>query len=232
MERTRPLSRWRRRYMQARDNYFVVFGLILLVIALTVFISATGAGALLITIVQTLALLMTLHNAKVRGRSLTLARAVALIPIVSVAAALVLQRPVGTTYFLSMMLLIVGTQIAIIVHAVREGTITVDTVTGALCVYLLLGLLFATFAAFYADSVGPFFAQQGTHPPGDYVYFSFITIETVGYGDLTPGAPLPRVLAFMEGLIGQLYLVTVIAVLVSNIVPSRVKKTPEQSGKD
>lgn len=230
MERSAVLYRAEHRYSQARDDYFLVFGLILVVVALTVFITPSGAGAFVITVLQTLALLMTLHNAGVRGRRLTVARGVAVVPIVSVALALVLQRPVGTPYFLSMTLLIAGTQVAIIVHAVRRGTVTIDTVMGALCVYLLLGLLFATLAAFYADAVGPFFAQSGTHPPGDYVYFSFITLETVGYGDLTPAAPLPRVLAFMEGLIGQLYLVTVIAVLVSNLRPGMMGKSREGPG--
>lgn len=226
----RPLRGLRERYQEARDDYFLVFGLILFAVALTVFISTTGPGALVITIVQTLALLMTLHNAGVRGRRLNFARVVAVVPVVSVAAALALHRPVGTFYFISTCLLIVGTQGAIIVHAVRRRTVTIDTVMGALCVYLLLGLLFATLAAFYAVTVAPFFAQAGSHPPGDYVYFSFITLETVGYGDLTPGGDLPRVLAFMEGLIGQLYLVTVIAVLVSNLRPGNLRNKPEQSG--
>jgi len=49
------------------------------------------------------------------------------------------------------------------------------------------------------------------------VYFAFITLATVGYGDLSPGTDIVRVLAMIEGLLGQLYLVTVIAVLVSNV---------------
>jgi Ion channel len=51
----------------------------------------------------------------------------------------------------------------------------------------------------------------------DFTYFSYITIATVGYGDLTPANPLPRMLAAIEGLTGQLYLVTVVAVAVSRV---------------
>jgi len=50
----------------------------------------------------------------------------------------------------------------------------------------------------------------------DYVYFSFVTLATLGYGDLVPRTTLGRMLAVTEALVGQLYLVTVVALLVSN----------------
>ena len=96
--------------------------------------------------------------------------------------------------------------------------ISVITVLGALCIYVLLGLSFA----FVFNAVGnlgpqPFFASQERGTRSDYIYFSFITIATVGYGDLTPQAGLGRALAVTEGLLGQIYLVTAVAALVSNI---------------
>jgi hypothetical protein len=96
--------------------------------------------------------------------------------------------------------------------------ISVITVLGALCIYVLLGLSFA----FVFNAVGnlgpqPFFASQERGTRSDYIYFSFITIATVGYGDLTPQGGLGRALAVTEGLLGQIYLVTAVAALVSNI---------------
>jgi hypothetical protein len=106
--------------------------------------------------------------------------------------------------------------------------ISVLTVLGAVCIYVLVGLSFA-FAYEVVGSFGsqPFFASQETETRSDYVYFSFITMATVGYGDLTPQGGLGRALAVTEGLLGQIYLVTAVAALVGNIGRARA---PRQAG--
>jgi hypothetical protein len=86
------------------------------------------------------------------------------------------------------------------------------------CFYVLLGLTFA----FAFECVGefgsrPFFTSQGAGTRSDYVYFSFVTMATVGYGDLTAQGGLGRALAVTEGLFGQIYLVTAVAALVGNL---------------
>ena len=93
-----------------------------------------------------------------------------------------------------------------------------QSVQGALCVYVLLGLMFAFFygtVAVLGD--GDFFAQGTDGDRSVRVYFSFVTLATVGYGDYTAAHDVGRTLAIVEGLSGQLYLVTVIALLVSRI---------------
>ncbi len=60
-----------------------------------------------------------------------------------------------------------------------------------------------------------FFAQQITPNNVDFLYFSFVTITTVGYGDLTAGTSTGRVLVTFEAMIGQIFLVTLVARLVS-----------------
>ena len=70
----------------------------------------------------------------------------------------------------------------------------------------------------------PFFASQERETRSDYMYFSFITMATVGYGDLTPRGGLGRALAVTEGLFGQVYLVTAVAALVGNIGRVRVPR--------
>jgi len=90
-------------------------------------------------------------------------------------------------------------------------------VFGALCLYLLLGLIFALVFSSIGFSHPPFFAQKEAAVPNDYVYFSFVTLTTVGYGDLTAKADFSRMLAVSEALMGQLYLVSVVALLVSNL---------------
>jgi Ion channel len=104
-----------------------------------------------------------------------------------------------------------------------HAEISLLTDLGALCIYVLVGLSFA----FLFEAVGYFgsqlfFASQERGSHGDFVYFSFITMATVGYGDLTPQGGVARALAVTEGLMGQIYLVTAVAALVSNIGRTRI----------
>jgi hypothetical protein len=115
----------------------------------------------------------------------------------------------------------------------RHPKITAETVMGALCIYLLLGVVFALGYGFCADISGePFFVQTSHPDASDYVYFSYVTMATVGYGDLTAKGSPERMLAALEGLLGQLYLVTVVALLVSNLGRDRVIRTIEPEDSD
>jgi len=99
---------------------------------------------------------------------------------------------------------------------VKEPYVSGRTVLGLLSVYLLIGMTFAaTYILIAVVSGEPFFAQTKNAQPVDFTYFSFVTLATVGYGDFTAANPLPRMLAAIEGLSGQLYLVTIVAVAVS-----------------
>ncbi len=111
---------------------------------------------------------------------------------------------------------------AIVVGIVRQaraaGAITVRTMFGVLCVYLLIGSAFAfAYGAISALDGGTFFAQLHDGDQSDFLYFSFVTMTTTGYGDLTAATDLGRSLAITEALIGQIYLVTVVALIVANL---------------
>lgn len=108
-------------------------------------------------------------------------------------------------------------------------SVSARTILGLLSVYLLIGMTFASlFATIAVISDEPFFAENKTAEPVDFTYFSFVTLATVGYGDLTAANPMPRMLSAIEGLTGQLYLVTVVAVAVSRVRPRR--QPPEEGG--
>jgi hypothetical protein len=100
----------------------------------------------------------------------------------------------------------------------RRGRVTVEAVLGVLCIYLLLGMLFAyVYGALDRAGGAPFFAGgQATTPPR-LLYFSFTTLTTVGYGDLTARSNLGHTLGVLEALVGQIYLVTVVSVIVGNL---------------
>jgi hypothetical protein len=77
------------------------------------------------------------------------------------------------------------------------------------------------YAAINGLSDAAFFVQTAHATTPDFLYFSFVTQTTVGYGDFTAAGDLGRALAVVEAVTGQLYLVTIIAVLVS-----RLSRTP------
>jgi hypothetical protein len=106
-------------------------------------------------------------------------------------------------------------------------SVSARTVLGLLSVYLLIGMTFAAlFTSIAVISDEPFFAETKTAEPVDFTYFSYVTLATVGYGDFTAANPMPRMLSAIEGLMGQLYLVTVVAVAVSR-VRSRRSQPPD-----
>jgi hypothetical protein len=106
-------------------------------------------------------------------------------------------------------------------------------------VYLLIAMLFATTFGLIAEISGdPFFVQLQSPADEatsiDYLYFSLVTITTVGYGDLTAAASVGRMMAVFEAVLGQLYLITVVALVVQNLGPQsrvgrRLKEEEERS---
>jgi hypothetical protein len=107
-----------------------------------------------------------------------------------------------------------------------------DAIFGAVCGYLLLGIIWSVlFSALETTAPGSF---QVPAPRGaeivaprlarsDLVYYSFITLATVGYGDVTPVTPLARTLAWIEAITGQFYLATLVAGLVGFKVARAMK---------
>jgi hypothetical protein len=105
-----------------------------------------------------------------------------------------------------------------LVRLLQERGVTVQAVFGALAVYLLLGLFFTLVvsAAAHASS-GDYFAQGTDGSESQHVYYVFTTMTTTGYGDLTPAHAFGRTVSVVAMLVGQIYLVTVIAMLVGNL---------------
>jgi hypothetical protein len=122
---------------------------------------------------------------------------------------------VGLTYLLPVALLVTATLPITLQRILRQRRVTYETVLGALCTYVLLGLLFAFAYLAVNDLAGPFFTQAGPHRQSEYLYFSFVTLTTLGFGDLSPDVGLPQALTVFEALTGQVFLVTMVARLVT-----------------
>jgi hypothetical protein len=101
-----------------------------------------------------------------------------------------------------------------------QGTINAQSVLGVVTVYLLIGALFIfAYSAVAEIGSGTLFAQDTDGTMAERVYFSYVTLATLGYGDYTPATTTGQMMAVSEALLGQLYLVTVVALVVSRLRP-------------
>jgi hypothetical protein len=175
-------------------------------------------GALGSTVLSAVALLVAISDPQA-GHHITrrhwalVGACVALAPLVLIVNS---TSVVGLTYLLPVGLLVTATLPITLSRVARHRRVTHETVLGALCTYVLVGLLFAfLYLAVEALRDAPFFAQPGPHVQSEYVYFSFVALTTLGFGDLSPSVGLPQALTALEALLGQVFLVTLVARLVT-----------------
>jgi hypothetical protein len=148
-----------------------------------------------------------------RRQGISIVLAVLLAPVVLFVTS---DSIIGLTYLLPAALLVTATLPVTLSRVLHHKRVTYETVLGALCTYVLLGLLFAfAYLALDAISDGPFFVQPGLHKESEYLYFSFVTLTTLGFGDLSPAVGLPQALTALEALVGSVFLVTLVARLVT-----------------
>jgi hypothetical protein len=107
--------------------------------------------------------------------------------------------------------------VVVIVHRVLSfGSVTLDSIFGAVSAYLVLGMMFAAvFGAIDHLSAGQFFTSGQPANNKTFQYFSFTTLTTLGYGDFTAAANGGRSVAMLEALTGQVFLATLVARLVA-----------------
>lgn len=123
--------------------------------------------------------------------------------------------------------LVVLLPVLILRDVLQHRMVTIDTIFGSLCVYMMISIIAALIfrLIYYFDETSFAFAAESRSPLDDFLYFSMITITTVGYGDILPRTPVARSAAALLALVGQLYLVVLVAYLVG------LRITHTQSGK-
>jgi Ion channel len=155
-----------------------------------------------------------------RARALVIALGGGIV-VIAVAAGFV---PDWVTYLLSgaIAVAIPLTLVRGLVRLVADTGATLQAVAGALAIYVLIGLLFAWVMGFVVHlDTAPYFMHGTDATQGERVYYSLTVLTTTGFGDFTAAQPLGRALAVVEMLVGQLYLVTVIGVLVGSMAQRR-----------
>jgi voltage-gated potassium channel len=224
-----------------RRRFADSYGLVLLLLVISYFCDAALGdytwGRVVVVLVLAAATWLALRASQVERRGMRVAQAlIPLLCLVAIGSLLIGQENVAhsVTGAISLILVIVA-PIAIAWHLSRSMALSVETFLGAVCVYLLLAQLFATLFSLTALIAGqPFFVQTSDPSAIDYIYFSFVTITTVGYGDFTSALSVGKMLAVMEAVFGQLYLITVVSLVVQNLGARRQErlrppeKQPEQ----
>ena len=150
-------------------------------------------------------------------RHVRAALVIAVVQVGLTVASLVL-RPAVILALLAMVVLILFSTYCVLAYVLRARVITRDQIYAGICMYLMFGYAFG--AIFYLINIldpGSFISNQpaGSANTPDLMYFSFVTLATLGYGDITPGTNIARSLAVLEALAGMIYIAVFMARLVS-----------------
>ena len=200
------------------DSYASLLVLLLANFFLLELVDDARWGAIGSTLLAGLALIVAISDPDTghritRRHALLVAACVALTPLVLLVNS---ASVIGLTYLLPVVLLVTATLPITISRVLHHRRVTHETVLGALCAYVLVGLLFAfLYLAVQELRDGSFFAQPGPHAQSECLYFSFVALTTLGFGDLSPSVGLPQALTVLEALLGQVFLVTLVARLVT-----------------
>jgi hypothetical protein len=222
--RKRALTdRARRRALARRGRQRYGLLLLSIVAAFTVQGIATPGPweQVFVSILLATTLLLALWAAQAKPRVMRPAAAIAVLVVLASIAEAAAGDVDGAATRLANLLLVVLAPPAVVVGVFRSlrsrGGVTVEAVFGVLCLYILVGMAFALVYGTIANFSGHFFANGDVATGARCLYFSFTTLTTVGYGDFTAATNLGHTLSVSEALVGQIYLVTIVSVLVSNL---------------
>jgi hypothetical protein len=214
------------------DDWRPRYGLVLVLVSAT-FLSlsalpSTNWAVAVSLILQAATLLFTLRTSRARPWLMRLAIAATLLfalgsmalVVATVSDSFAAEARGGgfltTALIAAVAILAIGA--GVIRYVAARGAVTVEALTGGLSIYLLFGILFAVvYGAVGSVQADPFFTNGTDGNSQDHIYFSFVTLTTLGYGDLAPAQEVGRTLATVEALVGQIYLVAVIGVIVGNL---------------
>jgi Ion channel len=231
-------ERWRQRAQQASDAFGLVLLLVLLTYVLASVVSNRGWSAVLLTAVMgaTSVVALSSSHARVVFVRRTLIFAVLAVLLAMVAAIAGGRHWLSAANFINIALLAVA-MAAVLRRVVSAASVSSRTILGAISVYASLGILF-TWAYGLIDRIegGGFFGEAAGIQGSDFLFFSYTTLTTTGYGDLVPAGQVGRMVSGLEMMLGQVFLVTLVAGLVSlwrpgeGLLRRRAEPTGEEPG--
>ena len=211
---------------EKNNFYYLTVGLVLMLLVAAVVEQYPGELASRTIQASTVVMLATgvfgFRTTRSRFRA-SMAYVVAVLLLV-VAGILLDYSSLRYTHLLLLLAFFVWTSWVAARQVLFTGSIDGNKIVGAICIYLLLGLIWAMLYLLIAE-ISPFafsgFEQaEWTENFFAAVYYSFVTLTTLGYGEITPVLPVARFLAFTEAIVGVFY----IAVLVASLVGVRMSE--------
>jgi hypothetical protein len=197
------------------------YGLILLLVVATYLLAVsipTDRGQSVVLAIQIATVWLTLHTAKA-PRSVRVAASVAFVGVAALAVidAIVVVSPqaIAVGFAVSGLLYLLA-PIVVVRDIAGHRRVERETVLGAIAAYLLVGMFFAfAYRAIGILQPTPFFGLSGDGDTAQALFFSFVTLTTTGYGDLVPAANPGQTMAVLEAVVGQLFLVTAVAKIIT-----------------
>lgn len=215
--RERRRQRWIERAERARDAYGLVLVLVLITYVLTSLLGTRGWSGVILCVSTSATSLVALVSSHVKHERVRMAAVLAAVSVVLAA----IEALTGIKFWLNLasllqILLLAAAMGAVLVRVITTAEVSSRTILGAISFYAVLGIFFTfIFAAVDRVQGGPFFEGE-LHPKGgDFLFFSYTTLTTTGYGNLVPGGQPGRMLAGLEMMAGQIFLVTLVAGLVA-----------------
>jgi len=227
MDVARPIGRRPRRLVGAfssPDSYGLVLLLILVTYALSATITAAWAVSLVLS-VQIATVWVTLRASRARRLARAIVNAILVISTLAALVSLFIHQGTTGTGLLAALsgLLYLVAPFSIVRHLAQRRAVDLQTVLGAIAAYLLVGMFFAfLYRALGSLQPGLFFGSQGEGTFPQDLFFSFTTLTTTGYGNLVPAGNPGQSFAVLEMLVGQLFLVTAVAKVISAFQPVRL----------
>jgi hypothetical protein len=215
--RERRRESWIGRAERTRDAFGLVLASVLLTYVLASLLANRGWESVVLCVATSATSVIALTSAHARPRlvrsALYLSGATILFALIGAASGDKLWLNVATVVQVSLLTVAMG---AVLQRVVTADRVSSRTILGALSVYAVLGILF-TFVYGFVERVqsGPFFEGHPHPAGGDFLFFSYTTLTTTGYGNLVPGDQPGRMISGLEMMIGQIFLVTLVAGLVS-----------------
>jgi Ion channel len=215
--RERRRKAWLGRGERIRDAFGLVLVSVLLTYVLASLLANRGWGSVILCTATSATSVIALSSAHARvaaiRTALWLSAATILLAAIGEISDSRIWLNFATVIQVGLLTLAMGAVLRRVVMGERVGS---RTILGALSVYAVLGILF-TFVYGFVDRVqGTPFFEGHPHPGGsDFLFFSYTTLTTTGYGNLVPAVQPGRMIAGLEMMLGQIFLVTLVAGLVS-----------------
>jgi hypothetical protein len=232
--RDRRRERWMERAERVRDAFGLVLASVLVTYVLASLLGNRGWESVILCAATGATSVIALTSAHARPHlvrtAIWLSAATILLAAVGAATGDRIWLNVATVIQVVLLTLAMGAVLQRVVMASEVGS---RTILGALSVYAVLGILFTFVYGFVERVQGGAFFEGHPHPSGgDLLFFSYTTLTTTGYGNLVPGGQPGRMISGIEMMIGQIFLVTLVAGLVSLWRPGEGLKRRQEARRE